>query len=75
MNGYVYILKSLRNNSFYVGCTKDLKRRLEEHNQGRSTYTKKLLPLKLVFSQEFNWNLCRKVEYKLKRLKSRIILE
>lgn len=36
---YVYLLKSEKG-SLYIGCTNDLKRRLEEHNSGKSNYTK-----------------------------------
>ena len=46
---YVYILKSLKDNSRYVGFTNDLKRRIKEHNNGESTYTKGHLPWKLIW--------------------------
>ncbi|EKE07494.1 MAG: Excinuclease ABC C subunit protein [uncultured bacterium] len=46
---YVYILKSLKDNSRYVGFTNDLKRRIKEHNSGESTYTKGHLPWKLIW--------------------------
>lgn len=36
---YVYLLKNEKND-LYIGCTNDLKRRLFEHNDGKSTYTK-----------------------------------
>lgn len=36
---YVYILKSSKDASKYIGLTEDLKRRLKEHNNGNSTYT------------------------------------
>jgi predicted GIY-YIG superfamily endonuclease len=45
---YVYILRSqkypARN---YIGLTSDLKRRIQEHNGGLSTYTKQYLPWKI----------------------------
>lgn len=72
----VYILQSIRNDSYYVGSTKHLKERLREHKQGKSRYTRHICPLKLVFSQEFpSLRDARKVEYRLKKLKSRDILE
>ena len=37
---YVYILKCLTSNELYIGYTYDLKRRMEEHNSGKSKYTK-----------------------------------
>ncbi|MBO7508791.1 MAG: GIY-YIG nuclease family protein [Alphaproteobacteria bacterium] len=45
---YVYILQSSSNpDSFYVGFTHDLKGRLQEHNSGKSPYTRKFIPWKL----------------------------
>jgi len=44
---YVYILKC-KNNLPYIGCTDDLKARLERHNKGFVPATKPLLPVKLV---------------------------
>ncbi|MCK6418375.1 MAG: GIY-YIG nuclease family protein [Alphaproteobacteria bacterium] len=45
---YVYILQSLKEEErFYTGSTVDLKRRLEEHNQGLSIHTNKFKPWKL----------------------------
>ena len=35
---YVYVIQN-ENNELYIGYTHDLKRRLEEHNTGKSTYT------------------------------------
>jgi putative endonuclease len=34
---------------FYVGYTKNIKRRLVEHNEGKVKSTKKRIPLKLVY--------------------------
>jgi predicted GIY-YIG superfamily endonuclease len=33
---------------YYVGCTRNLKRRFNEHNSGDSIHTKKFIPWKLV---------------------------
>ncbi len=46
---YVYILSSLQNGTLYVGSTKDLKRRVKEHNSGQNYYTKRYKPWKLIF--------------------------
>ena len=52
---YVYMLQSILNeNRYYVGMTNNLKRRLKEHNNGKSTYTKKLKPWKLITYIGFN---------------------
>ncbi|MBI2096105.1 MAG: GIY-YIG nuclease family protein, partial [Candidatus Taylorbacteria bacterium] len=29
---YVYVLRSLKNGRFYIGCTNNLERRIFEHN-------------------------------------------
>ncbi|MCA6389721.1 MAG: GIY-YIG nuclease family protein [Cytophagales bacterium] len=49
MTFYVYILQSQVNNSFYKGSTDDLVRRLREHNEGKSAFTKKYAPWNLVW--------------------------
>jgi len=46
---YVYILRSNNDGNFYVGYTKDLKRRLIEHQAGRVHSTKNRLPLELIY--------------------------
>ncbi len=46
---YVYVLKSLKNKSWYIGCTNDLKSRLKEHNSGKSEYTKNFMPWKIIY--------------------------
>jgi len=46
---YVYVLRSLKDNFFYVGFTTDLKTRLALHNKGRVTSTKHRTPLELVY--------------------------
>lgn len=45
---YVYLLK-LSNDSVYTGCTPDLKRRIQEHETGKTESTKDLRPLKLIW--------------------------
>ena len=42
---YVYILRSISHpEQRYVGLTENVERRLQEHNQGKSSHTKKYLP-------------------------------
>lgn len=45
---YVYVLTN-PNGQWYAGCTKDLKKRLTDHNKGQSTYTKHRGPFKLIY--------------------------
>ena len=46
---YVYLIETLSaRRERYVGMTTDLKRRLREHNEGKSSHTTKFGPWKLV---------------------------
>ncbi len=46
---YVYILKSKKDNSRYIGVTTDLKRRLQEHNSGSVRYSNQKRPYGLIW--------------------------
>lgn len=46
---YVYVLESMKDGKRYIGYTDNLRRRIEEHNKGKSFSTKPRLPLKLVY--------------------------
>lgn len=46
---FIYILKSIKDNSHYIGITNDLKRRLNAHNAGHSRFTKLKRPYKLIW--------------------------
>ncbi len=48
---FVYILKSLNKNWYYVGSTEDTSRRLAEHNAGKTRSTKAYAPFKLVYKE------------------------
>ncbi len=51
---YVYILQSINNSKeFYTGFSANLKNRLTEHNSGKSTYTNKNKPWKIVYYSAF----------------------
>ena len=51
---YVYILQSLSYNTYYVGSTKDIDRRLKEHNAGKCRYTSGRMPWRLVYKEIFS---------------------
>ena len=53
MSYYVYILQSLKTESYYTGSTQDISARLERHNQGRSKATKGKGPWQVVYSEQF----------------------
>ena len=46
---YVYVLRSLKDNLFYVGFTTNLTERLESHNKGLVSSTKRRAPFELVY--------------------------
>jgi putative endonuclease len=50
---YVYILESLVDFSYYTGYTKNLDIRILQHNSGKSLYTKRKMPCKLVYREEY----------------------
>ena len=54
MSHFVYILEC-SDKTLYVGCTNNLKRRLEQHNNLKSGahYTKIRRPVKLLYSETF----------------------
>ena len=61
---------------YYVGSSANPKRRLDDHNQGRVKATKNKGPWVLKFFQEFSTvSEARQIEYKIKKLKRRDILE
>ncbi|MGE0090839.1 MAG: GIY-YIG nuclease family protein, partial [Bacteroidales bacterium] len=39
---------------YYKGYTTDYKRRLIEHNQGKSSYTSRKIPWKIIYVEEYD---------------------
>jgi putative endonuclease len=51
---YVYIIRSINfPNHEYTGATEDLRRRLTDHNSGKSAHTAKFAPWQLVWYGAF----------------------
>ncbi|MFN7088658.1 MAG: GIY-YIG nuclease family protein [Candidatus Paceibacteria bacterium] len=50
---WIYILLSIKDKNFYVGQTKNLERRMKEHNLGLVKSTKNSSPLCLVYCEIF----------------------
>ena len=46
---YTYVLKSLKDKKFYVGYTKNIKLRFEQHQKGLVDSTKNRRPLELIY--------------------------
>jgi putative endonuclease len=54
MNGYTYILKCA-DDSYYTGSTKDLVKRIQQHQNGEgANHTKNRLPVELVYLEIFD---------------------
>jgi putative endonuclease len=53
MKGYMYILLC-SNGKFYTGSTNNLEKRIQQHQNGEgSNFTKKFLPVELLYFEEF----------------------
>jgi putative endonuclease len=73
---YVYILRSDSSGLFYVGHTEDLEQRIQEHEEGRSHYTKGRGPWKSVYVEVFSTRSeAMKRECLIKKRKSRKYIE
>jgi len=66
---FVYILRC-SNGSFYTGSTKDLERRLQQHQSGQaSKYTRSRLPVTLCWVREVDsWSEALVQEHRIKML-------
>lgn len=64
---YVYVLKSEKDGTTYIGSTEYLERRIEEHNKGKTKSIKHKLPVTLVYYEAYlTKTLALKRENKLK---------
>ena len=50
---YVYLIKSSKYKTIYIGCTKDLKKRFEEHNKNMNTSTKNKGPFEVIYYEAY----------------------
>lgn len=70
-----YILK-LRDGSYYVGSTGDLKQRLEYHRNKKVKSTKDKLPFELIYIESYeSRSEAQTREYQIKKWKSRKAIE
>ncbi len=49
----VYVLRSFRDNSLYVGYTTNMSQRLDTHNKGSVTSTRNKRPWRLIFAESY----------------------
>ncbi len=53
----LYILKSEAKERHYTGITKDIKERLQRHNQGRNKSTRAHKPWKIIYTEQYKTKL------------------
>ncbi|MBL1214200.1 MAG: GIY-YIG nuclease family protein [Ignavibacteriae bacterium] len=53
MEYVVYILRSLDYKRYYIGHSKNINRRLSEHNSGSVKSTKAYLPWEIIYEEKF----------------------
>jgi len=69
---YVYILRSVSDGWYYIGCSVDPQRRLIEHNSGESKSTRARRPFELAYVERLpDLPAARKREQEIKRKKIR----
>ena len=65
---YTYPIKSKIKKWVYIGSTKDLLKRFDEHNNGKIKSTKGLVPFELIYYEVYKtYGLARKREVELKK--------
>jgi len=65
---YVYLIKSQKDNTVYIGCTEDLRKRLKEHNHGKTKSIKHKVPYDLIYYEAYKIKTdARKREIELKK--------
>ena len=50
---YIYVLYSPKFDRIYIGQTNNIEGRVEQHNTGRSRYTKRYIPWELAHYEKF----------------------
>ena len=72
---FVYIVQC-KDGSLYTGISKDVERRLAEHQAGRaSRYTRSRLPVRLAWSRQVpSWSQALREEHRIKTLPRKAML-
>ncbi len=50
---FVYVLQSMKDKNLYIGCTNNLKQRIEVHNKKGSLSTKNKTPWRLIYFEGY----------------------
>ncbi|MBM2821001.1 MAG: putative domain endonuclease, putative endonuclease [Candidatus Berkelbacteria bacterium] len=48
---YIYVLRSKKDQSLYIGYTANLKQRISDHNKGQSYFTKRKIPYEFIYGE------------------------
>ena len=65
---YVYVIFSESLHKYYVGSTNDVKKRVDQHNAGRSNFTSMGIPWVLIISMDCNSRIdAVRLEMKIKK--------
>jgi len=74
---YIYLLESTKHkNEYYSGYTRDLRKRLKEHNSGLNKSTKRYKPWKLIYYEAcLNINDAKRREKYLKTTQGRRLIK
>ena len=51
---FVYMIKSIEHNWYYVGSTENIERRLKQHSNGHVKSTKYRAPYELVYTEKYS---------------------
>ena len=71
MKHYVYIIRSLKDGTYYKGYTTNYLIRLQAHNNGMSNYTRSKVPWELIYVEVYeNKRTALDREKKLKKCKA-----
>ena len=75
MKYYLYILKSLSSEKYYIGISQNPERRLYYHNNFEKGFTSRYRPWEIVYTKEFaSKELAISAERKIKKWKSRTMI-
>jgi putative endonuclease len=73
---FLYILQSEKNKKYYIGITKDIETRLNQHNRGVGKSTRSNRPWCLVYTEEYQTRSEAAIrEKEIKNQKSRTYIE
>lgn len=54
VKGYFYVLESFKKaDLYYTGSCVNIESRVADHNRGNTTFTKKFIPWKLIYVEEY----------------------